>query len=92
MFVGGAKVCRPWDLCLYLTAFEAFHRADLDHDSAVSLVPTKFAVSPNFVAALDSANALVRPIYSTKSDISRHLLTFVLLAHGLLNCWRTENP
>lgn len=57
MLVGGAKVCRPWDLCLYLTAFEGFQGADLDRDSTVSPVPTKFAVSPTFVAVLDSADS-----------------------------------
>ena len=92
MRVGGEKVCRLKDLCPYLTAFEVFPGADLDRDSAVSVVPTKFAVSPNFIAVLDSADAAANPIYPTKSDISSHIRTFVLLAYGLLNHWRTENP
>jgi len=66
MRVGGEKVCRSEDLCLYLTAFEVFPGADSDHDSAVSVVPTKFAVSPNFIAVLYPANTSDRPICSTK--------------------------
>jgi hypothetical protein len=42
-----------------MTAFNAFQGADLDRDSTISRVPTKFAVSPNFVAVLDSADERV---------------------------------
>ena len=54
MGVGGKKVCRATDLCLYRTAFQVFLGADFDHHSAAALVPTKFAVSPNFVPELDA--------------------------------------